>query len=80
MAIGWVFYEFSEWTSASGIPHIGSAGNLFLRGLWTVVFLGCFGMFLFQTYILVDQYLDYDVSVQTEVRRKHIACTYCLII
>ena len=67
MGLGAILVDFSGWTSAHGIPHVGSANNLCLRLFWAIVFLGSTGMFIFQMVLLVDKYTSYDVTVQTEV-------------
>ena len=62
-----ILVDFSGWTSAHGLPHIGSAQSKWLRIFWTVVFLISCGMFVYQMYTLVTKYLLYATSLQTTV-------------
>ncbi len=74
MGIAQILRDFSGWTSAHGIPHIGSAQNLCLRLFWTVAFLGATGMFIYQMVLLITKYTSYEVSVQTEVCVHYAYC------
>ncbi len=65
--LGQILRDFSGWTSAHGVPHVGSAQNIILRVFWSLVFIGSVVMFCAQMSLLVVKYLDYDVTVQTEV-------------
>lgn len=62
-----ILIDFSGWTSAHGLPHIGSAQSKWLRLFWTVVFIASFGMFVYQMYTLVARYLLFATSLQTTV-------------
>lgn len=73
MTVWQIFRDFSAWTSAHGIPHIGGAQNVCLRIFWTVIFTVSVGMFTWQMVLLIQKYLQYDVTVQTEVSRINIS-------
>ena len=60
--------EFSGWTSAHGIPHIGASRNWPVRIIWFIIFLGALGMFGYQMEVIVSTYFDYGVIVATTVR------------
>jgi hypothetical protein len=80
MTIKQILRDFSAWTSAHGIPHIGSAQNSCLRIFWTLVFLASTGAFVSQMVLLIQKYLKYEVTVQTELKfeeRSFPAVTVC---
>ena len=44
------FEEFALSTSAHGIPRVGSARSTTGRAIWSLIFLGCLGMFTYQVF------------------------------
>ena len=43
-----ILIDFSGWTSAHGIPHIGSSKSTCLRVFWTLMFTASAIMFAYQ--------------------------------
>jgi len=54
-------------TSMHGVPRIINARSLPARVFWSVICVGAFGMFFWQSGILLDKYFSYPKKVNMEV-------------
>ncbi len=60
---------FNE-STGHGLPRIvGARGNT-TRIFWIILFSGAMAAFVYNTYTIVDQFLQYDVSIGTNVEFK----------
>jgi len=50
-----------------GVPRIINARSLPARVFWSVICVGAFGMFFWQSGILLDKYFSYPKKVNMEV-------------
>nr|CDJ94582.1 Na+ channel domain containing protein [Haemonchus contortus] len=76
----YILHDFSWWTSTHGIPHIGLANAQWLRILWIIIVLCCFGGFIWQFVTLFTNYLAYRVNTETELQfsdREFATVTLC---
>ncbi len=64
--------DFTAYTSAHGLPQIGSARNWPVRAIWTLIFLGACVMFGYQMKVIFQTYFAYDVVVATLVNQIHL--------
>ena len=62
-----VLNEFAANTSMHGVPRIIKAGSVPTRVLWSSICLAAFGMFLWQSTILLQRYCSYPKKVNVEI-------------
>ena len=65
-----VFREFADGTSMHGVPRIINARSLTARIFWSIICLCAFGMFVWQTAILLERYYSYPKKVNTEIAQR----------
>lgn len=63
-----ILFNFSQTTSSHGIPHIGRARNWGFRFFWAAIFVVALGLLVWQIWMLVEKYLEYDKVTRMEVR------------
>ena len=62
-----IVHEFTQWTSMGGVPHIGNADNKYMIIFWFIVTVTSFVLMVWQVWILVSSYLEFEVAVGMEV-------------
>ncbi|XP_077980560.1 uncharacterized protein LOC144435805 [Glandiceps talaboti] len=65
-----VVQEFSDNTTAHGIPRIINARQSLAKFLWFIVVAGSTGVFVWQSLVLVFDFFDWPVDVSIEVITK----------
>lgn len=65
-----VFREFADGTSMHGVPRIINARSMCARIFWSIICLCAFGMFIWQTAILLERYYSYPKKVNMEIVQK----------
>ena len=65
-----VFQEFADATSMHGVPRIINAQSVPARIFWSVICLAAFGMFFWQTAILLQRYCSYPKKVNVEIVQR----------
>ena len=63
---GLTYTLFTE-TTGHGIPRIVRARSWITRIFWTILFLAAMGIFMYNTYTVINTYLQYDVDIGTSV-------------
>lgn len=63
MGVASIWFHFTGWTTAHGVPHIGSSVHWSLKAFWTIVVLIGLGLFCWQFYNIVSNYLMYPVNI-----------------
>ena len=61
-----------EISTAHGYPIIFKAETWYGKLLWSLICLGAIAAFVRQTYILMDRYLEFPVTVEVRDIRKHL--------
>ena len=61
---------FLDTTSAHGLPRLRTDFGIVRKVLWAIVFVGFTGACSYQSYILVERFLEYDVNVAIEIFNK----------
>lgn len=56
-----------EISTAHGYPIIFKAETWFGKLIWSLIFLGALAAFIRQTYLLMDRFFDYPVSVEVRI-------------
>ncbi|XP_071490102.1 uncharacterized protein [Diadema antillarum] len=59
--------EFATTTTAHGIPNIYSARSIIEKIFWTLSFLVCLGVFLWQSETLIADYLSFPYTTRTDI-------------
>ncbi|XP_072166419.1 epithelial sodium channel subunit alpha-like [Diadema setosum] len=59
--------EFATTTTAHGIPNIYSARSIIEKIFWTLAFLVCLGVFLWQSQTLIAEYLSFPYTTRTDI-------------
>ena len=62
-----VFSKKTRFTLAHGLGKISGTNSRILRVLWSFIFLVSFAIFCYQTYMLVDDYLTWPVTMSMSV-------------
>ena len=57
----------TRFTLAHGLGKISGTNSRILRVLWSFIFLVSFAIFCYQTYMLVDDYLTWPVTMSMSV-------------
>ena len=65
-----VFHEFADITSMHGVPRIINARSVPARIFWSIICLAAFGMFLWQSAILLQRYYSYPKKVNVEIIQR----------
>lgn len=65
-----VFHEFADITSMHGVPRIINARSVPARIFWSVICLGAFGMFMWQSAVLLQRYYSYPKKVNMEIVQR----------
>nr|URS64684.1 FMRFamide-gated sodium channel-like 4 [Malacoceros fuliginosus] len=65
-----VFHEFADITSMHGVPRIINARSVPARIFWSVICLAAFGMFMWQSAILLQRYYSYPKKVNMEIIQR----------
>ena len=63
---GLTYTLFTE-TTGHGIPRIVRARSWITRIFWTTLFLAAMGIFMWNSYSLINTYLQYEVDIGTSV-------------
>ena len=64
-----VLIDFYYLSTAHGISHAASAPNRKIRLFWIVVFSFCLVILIFQLWMIIDKYLQFQVIVKVDVRK-----------
>uniref|UniRef100_A0A915L5P7 Uncharacterized protein n=1 Tax=Romanomermis culicivorax TaxID=13658 RepID=A0A915L5P7_ROMCU len=75
-----ILHDFSQETSAHGVPRIGRAHTKKVTCFWLLICSVCMVMFLTQTYSIFSRYFKYEKTTQIEMRfqrAKFPAVTLC---
>ncbi|GMR53948.1 hypothetical protein PMAYCL1PPCAC_24143 [Pristionchus mayeri] len=67
MGLGAVLRDFANWSTVGGVPHISNAKSWIVRLFWVVVVMCLGGIFLWQLYNMISQFLQFPASITTEV-------------
>ena len=67
-----VLEEFAYGTSMHGVPRIIKAKSMHARIFWSIICLGAFLMFLWQSAILLERFYSYPKKVNVEIVQKPI--------
>lgn len=69
-AVHGVFREFADATSMHGVPRIINAQSFPARMFWSIICMAAFGMFFWQTAILLQRYYSYPKKVNVEIVQR----------
>ncbi len=62
-----VVNDWSNWASDDGFHHTANAKRTWLKVTWIIIYLLCWGVFLYQLYGCINKYLSYPFNVGTTV-------------
>ena len=65
-----VFREFADATSMHGVPRIINAQSVPARIFWSIICFAAFGMFFWQTAILLQRYYSYPKKVNVQIVQR----------
>ncbi len=65
-----VFREFANGTSMHGVPRIINARSIAARIFWSIICIVAFGMFFWQTGVLLNRYYSYPKKVNVEIIQR----------
>ena len=61
---------FLDSTTAHGLSHLHTEFSIIRKVVWVVVFLSLTILCCYQSYVLVEKYLQYDVNVAVHIINK----------
>ena len=79
-----ILHEFATYTTAHGLNRLVESAGILRKLIWAAFCLGAMGMFLFQSYGLIEQYFARPLSTtltvhhQTVRNTSHIQDKKCL--
>ena len=62
-----LFKEFSQESSAGGINKVFSSKPIFIRSIWALLCIVCYGAMIFLSYLAVKTYFDKPTSTFIDV-------------